>query len=350
MYPAAISVEANINISSARVMSDQVDVVTGFQVKAIYVVPSDGIDNSFDTNGYIAGILDEGNQYLHSQIGLQIPIDKSTSGYDIQFMKTKLSTAYLLSADNLGNELLSESLFLENPGTNRKDYIFFIDVNNLHNGLYCGYAYWNKLSAVVAIGQKCTGEGNGFKNYAAQTWPHELFHNFRVEHTLDDPCDFMHGTETPGTCPWNVTLTLDKGRTRYIGGSAQGQDLTKLRIWEGYTQRMDIRADCVLNPIPRSDGFKYAYCPTGTQTIGALTYCWQTYNSITLEEFVGGSWQSPGTGNHFTSPWGPDVSWECNAGFSAPWKDLTVTTPGISLYRWMRNGVESEQFKVIWVR
>lgn len=358
LYPAAQSVVAQIVISGSRVINDQPDTIDGFQVKAIYVVPSDGTDHSFDTNGYISRILDEGNAYLHAQIGLQVPIDKNVSGYDITFMRTKFSSSYLVAAANLTNELLVESLFLENPGVNRKNYIFFIDVDNLRNGNACGYAGKPGISAVVAIGQgsvngtTCTGKVRNFEDYAASSWAHELFHNLGVSHTPNDPCDFMRGNpETIGTCPAGSSLTLDKERSRYVGSSIQGQDILKLRVWEGYTQRVDLQANCSLNPVPRADGFKYGYCPTGTQTVGALTYCWQSYNSVELEEFVDGKWRSLGAGNHYKDPWGPDVSWSCSdAGYSAPWKQVAVTSPGISLYRWMRNGVESEQFKVIWVK
>ena len=353
LYVAALSVEASITISDARVTSDQPDTVTGFQVKAIYVVPSDGVDNSYDTNGYIAGILDEGNRYLRAQLGLQVPIDKNTTGYDIQFLKSKLSTAYFLTeASKLADELLVESMALETPGMNRKDYMFFIDVNSLKSGLYCGYAGKPDISAVVAIGKDCTGKSRNFENWAAATWPHELFHNFGVGHTPEDPCDFMRGSpETLGTCLWSTSLTIDKERTRYIGSSAQGQDILKLRVWEGYTQRVDFQANCFLNPVPRADGVNYAYCPTGTQTIGALKYCWSSISSVTLEEFVDGAWKSLGAGSHYSDPWGPNVSWKCSdTGYTAPWKQLTVTNPGISLYRWMINGSESEQFKVIWVK
>ncbi len=357
LYPAAQSVEATIVISGARVTSDQVDTVSGFQVKAIYVVPSDGVDHSYDINGFIAGILDEGNTYVKSQIGLQVPVDKSVVGYDIQFMKSKLSTAYILSAVYLTDELLSESLALETPSANRKDYIFFVDVNILRDGAACGYGTMPGISSVVAVGTRCTEKAYNFNNYAAHAWPHELFHNFGVDHTPDDPCDFMRGPATPGTCPWNGTHTIDKERTRYIGSSAQGQDILKLRVWEGYTEREDFQANCFLNPIPRADGVNYAYCPTGTQTIGAIKYCWKSISSVVLEEFVDGSWRSLGAGSHYSEPWGPKVfwtsapnTWKCLAGSTAPWKQLTVTTPGVSLYRWMINGSESEQFKVIWVR
>ena len=350
LYLAAQSVEATTIISSARMTSDQLDTINGFQVKAIYVVPSDGVDHSFDTNGYIAGILDEGNAYIRTQIGLQVPIDKSANGYDITFMKTKFSTSYLLSAANLDDDLLVESLFLENPGFNRKDYIFFIDVNYVLSNKFCGYAGKPGISAVVAIGPDCTGPSRNFNDWASATWVHELIHNFGVDHSANDPCDLMRGyPETVGTCPSASSLTIDIGRNRYVGSSAQGQDILKLPVWEGYTNK-DYWSRCYLNPIPRADGFKYAYCPTGTQTIGALTYCWKSFSSVVLEEFVDGAWRLVGAGSHYSDPWGPNVSWECNAGYSAPWKEVTVTTPKIALYRWIRNGVESEQFKVIWVK
>jgi len=351
LYGPANYVDASITISEVRVTSDQPDAVTGFQVHPIYVVPSDGVDHSYDTNGFIAGILDEGNSYVLSQIGYNLPIDRTATGYDIQYLKSNLSTADFQTTKNLTEKMLTESLALENPGTNRKDYIFFIDVTNLAAGQACGIGATPGMSAVVAIGTgvECTGNSFNFNNYAASTWPHELIHNFGVKHTLDDPCDFMRGAETPGTCPPSSTLTMDKERTRYVGSSAQGQDIMKLRVWAGHTDNLNLQADCSLDPVSRADGVNFAYCPTGTQIIGALKNCWNPINFVTLEELVNGQWISLGSGGSDPNPWGPDVSWTCGAGFSAPWKQLTVTTPGISLYRWMINGLESEQFKVIWV-
>jgi hypothetical protein len=181
------------------------------------------------------------------------------------------------------------------------------------------------------------------------SWLHELFHNFGVAHTLDTPCDLMTGAETPGTCPQDGQITIDKERTRYVTSSAQGQDIMKLRVWQGYTNKQNLQANCLLNPVSRADGIHYAYCPIGTQTIGALQNCWSSISSVSLEEFVNGQWTSLGAGQSYSDPWGPNVSWKCNPGFTAPWKQLTVTTPGTSLYRWLVNGAESEQFKVIWV-
>jgi hypothetical protein len=357
IYPVAQTVEASVTISDTRASGDQPDTISGFQIHAIYVVPADGTDHFYDTSGYIAGILDEGNNFLRSQIGFTVPIDRTAIGYDIQFMKSNLTTAEIKSSNDLSIKLLTDGEILDSPGSNRKDYIFFIDVNILGNGTACGSANAPGMSAVVAIGDtaspsgpRCTGNYLNFVNYASKSWPHELFHNFGVNHTLDSPCDLMSGAETPGICPQNGTITIDKEKTRYIGSSAQGEDIMKLRVWDGHTDQQNLQANCSLNPVPRADGINYAYCPTGTQTIGALTNCWNPINSVSLEEFVNGKWTSLGSGGSDPDPWGPNVSWKCSASFTAPWKQLTVTTPGISLYRWMVNGSESEQFKVIWVR
>ena len=349
-YVAAQPVEASIAVSGTRVTSDQTDVVTGFQIKAVYVIPFDGVDNSYDTNGYVSRILNEGNEYLYSQLKLRIPVDKTGVGYDIQFLKSKLPTSYFLTALDLTEKLLEESQSLETPGLNRKSYIFFIEVNGLMGGPACGYAPLHGMSAVVAIGAKCTGIYRNFKDLATLVWIHELTHNFGVEHTPGDPCDLMAGVpENSGTCSQNGVFTIDKGRAGYVGSSTQGQDILKLPVWEGYTGK-DSGSRCFLNPVPRADGFKYAYCPTGTQTIGALKSCWNSINSVVLEEFIDGAWKSLGAGSHYSDPWGPTVEWKCRTGYTAPLKQLTITTPGMSLYRWMLNGSESEQFKVIWVR
>ena len=356
-FEAAQAVDASIQISAERVSADQPDTISGFQVKVIYVVPSDGSDHNYDTSGYISSILDEGNSYLNSQIGLTLPIDHVGKGYDIQFLKSTLTTSSLRSSTGHVEELLSESEVLENPGSNRKNYIFFIDVPILKDGA-CGYAKISSITAVVAIGKSagsvsapCDGGFRNFVNQLSLVWLHEVFHSLGVNHSPDDPCDMMSGSpETTGTCPAGANLVIDKDRNRYVGGESQGVNLLKLRVWNGYTNRPDLRADCVLNPTPRADGFNYAYCPTGTQIIGALKNCYFSIRSISLQEFVNGTWVDLGSGSHYITPWGPRPIWSCVAGFSAPWKSLTIEKPGISLYRWMINGSESEQFKVIWVQ
>lgn len=143
---------------------------------------------------------------------------------------------------------------------------------------------------------------------------------------------------------------MDKERTRYVGTSVQGQDILKLRVWKGYTDNQNLQADCTLDPVSRQDGMHYAYCPTGTQTIGALTYCWSSISSISLEELVSGVWTSLGVGSQWNQPWGSRISWKCSdPNYAAPWKQITVNTPGIRHYRWVINGQPKEELNVIWV-
>ena len=353
-YESAQLVTSSIDIALARITADQPDLVTGFQIKVIYVGPSDGTDHSFDTNGYIAGILDEGNSYLKEQLGLQLPIDKTILGYDIQYLKSKTSAAEFMHSPGLLNQLLNELKAMEDPGANRKNYIFFVDVPTLKDGTACGYARRRGMVSIVAIGSACTGPSRSFQNFATLSWVHEIFHNFGVGH-FNDSCELMG---SPPTCTSNQRPTIDKERTRYVGAAAMGvgdtvlsQDILQLRVWDGYTSRTDFLANCILDPGTRSDGFHFAYCPTGTQTIGALTFCWQSITSDSLEEFINGNWVSLGSGSNWNEPWGARVAWKCdNPGYTAPWKQVTVTTAGVHHYRWIVNGRVGEELNVIWVQ
>lgn len=364
LIPAADPVTQSVEISTNRVTADLPDTVSGFQIKPVYVVPSDATDNSYDTNGYLTGILDEGNSYFNGQIGYTIPVDRTAAGYDIQYLKSQYSTEYLRTHEDSTDPsttdaslLLTEIKAMENPGDNRKDYIFFIEVPGF-DGKYCGYASTPGMSAIVAL-QNITATGicRGksapfFENYTSKTWVHELIHNFGVDHTMDDPCDLMAGGGSP--CTSTVKYTMDKERTRYVGvSSAQGPNILSLRVWQGHTSDMGLRADCILNPIARLDGVQYAYCPTGTRAIGELHSCWSSVSSVSLEELVGGVWVSQGAGNFFTKFWGgalpklvcPDPNYQYSV-----WKEVSVDNPGIRHYRWIVNGRVNEELNIIWVR
>ncbi|MDP1719972.1 MAG: hypothetical protein Q8L08_03095 [Candidatus Nanopelagicaceae bacterium] len=362
---SAADVSATTEISADRVMADLPDTISGFQVKAVYVVPSDGVDNFKDTNGYLASVLDGGNSYLKGQLNLTVPIDRTSVGYDIQYLKSSYSTEYLSTHADAspkqtsdGYVLLDEIKAMENPGDNRKDYIFFLEVPGL-GGNYCGIADHPGMVAIVAIeniapDKICTGKSPPyFDDYVSKTWVHELFHNFGVGHTVDDPCDLMAGTpETLGTCTSTTKYTLDKERTRYVGAAAQGVDILKLRVWDGYTANMDLAANCVTDLVPRVDGFLYAYCPTGTRAIGALTMCWNNVSSISLDELVGGIWKTLGSGEHYTKFWGGELAkWNCDKpGYTNPWKTVTVDIPGVRHYRWLINDQVVQEMNIIWVK
>lgn len=362
--PEADSVTQSVEISTVRVTADLPDTFAGFQIKPVYVVPSDATDNAYDTNGYLTDILDEGNSYLQSQIGYSVPIDRTIAGYDIQYLKSQYSTEYLRTHEAAAGQssdasvLLTEIKAMENPGDNRKDYIFFIEVPGFE-AQYCGYAATPGNSAVIALQNVSdTGTCRGasalpFRSYTSKTWIHELIHNFGVDHTPDDPCDLMYGGGGSARCPADAAITIDKEGTRYVGtSSSQGPNIVGLRVWQGYTQDLSRNADCILNPVARVDGIGYAYCPTGTRPIGELTYCWSGVDSVSLEEMVGGVWVLLGTGNYNSKLWGGDLSGKACGDPNYPvavWKEVTVDTPGIRHYRWTVNG-QIMQMNVIWVK
>ena len=364
--PEANMVTQSVEISTVRFTKDLPDTISGFQIKPIYVVPSDAIDNAYDTNGYLTSILDEGNNYLKDQIGLSVPIDRTTTGYDIQYLKSQYSTEYLRThagaTDNSTTDasvLLTEILAMENPGDNRKNYIFFIEVPGF-NGDSCGYAQIPGIAAVVALENvsdtgTCKGESAApFRNFTSRTWIHELVHNFGIKHTLDDPCDLMFGGDNSARCPGDVAITVDKERTRYVGTStAQGSDILKLRVWQGHTTDAGLTADCFVNPVTRVDRISYAYCPTGTRPIGEIDRCWQTINSVSFEELIGGIWVSQGSGNYSSKTWGGGLPNYGSCGSNFPysaWNEVTVQNPGIHHYRWVVNGQTGTQLNIIWVR
>ena len=365
--PEATTVTQSVEISTTRVTADLPDTVSGFQIKPVYVVPSDATDNASDTNGYLTDILNEGNNYLKDQIGYSVPIDSTATGYDIQYLKSQYSTEYLrtheaASANSTSDAsvLLTEIKAMENSGDNRKDYIFFIEVPGF-DGQYCGYAATPGIAAVVALENvsdtgTCKGESAApFRNYTSKTWIHELIHNFGVDHTKDDPCDLMYGGALSARCPSSSPLTVDKERTRYVGtSSSQGPNLLSLRVWQGHTADAGLTANCFIDPVARLDGIQYAYCPTGTRNIGELNSCWASVSSVALQELVAGVWIDLGTGNYFTKFWGGDLpEFTCldptHYQYTV-WKEITVDTPSIRRYRWIVNGRVNETLNVIWVK
>jgi hypothetical protein len=353
-FPAAKELLRTLEISSDRVTADLPDAVSGFQIKAIYVVPSDGTDHAYDTNGTLKSVLDDGLSYLKDQLGLQIPIDSTATGYDIGFMKSTKSSQYFLTTSGSYAELLKESAVLNAPGSNRKNYIFFVDTDTIIDSGYCGEAPRPGMVAVVAIGlAECGKQTNHFSNYASQTWVHEIFHNFGVGHVADS-CDVMTGGQTTDgpTCPVGELHTIDVKRNMYVGADIYGADISRLRVWTGYTSDMNLLADCIVTPTnaPGPNGYQFSYCPTGTQTIGPASFCWTNVDSVSLEQLVNGTWVSLGAGQASVQPWGTRVDWKCGtAGYSAPSIQLTVNSPGTVRYRWLINGRVGEEMEIVWV-
>lgn len=153
-----------------------------------------------------------------------------------------------------------------------------IDIDSFKYDTACGYAGIPGMYSVVAVGSgrvsgtNCVGQSLQLKDYVSHTWVHKVFHNLGVEHSTNDSCDLMRGSSS-SYC--STSWTIDKDRDRYVGSDKQGVNVLSLRVWKGYVNDSKLRATCnlIYSSINKSDGLRYAVCPTGTQVIGALTYC-----------------------------------------------------------------------------
>ncbi len=353
----AETVSQTITIVLARSTIDRPDTVDGWQLHAIYVQPADALDRKVDVNGYLATALTEGNTYLSKQLGLTMPIDRTDAGFDIRFIKSKYSSDQIMAMEPTQlPALMTELKPTDSPGQNRKNYVFFVDVPML-NGNYCGWADRPGMAAVVAIGKPladakfvCTGAGHGFNDYVTKTWVHEVFHNLGVEHN-NDACDLMYAG--PEQCAGNYTI--DAQRRLYVGSSIGGADITRQRVWVGYTANTGLRADCYVHmeQYPRTDATPYVYCPVGTHPIGTML-CYTAVSTAELQQLVNGVWTTIASGNRYYKPWGEEIDFACTNpsypdGF---WASVTVTTPGTVRYRWLLNNFvqNDEVFDVIYLR
>lgn len=339
-----------------RQTTDQPDLLSGFQIKPFYVVPSDGTDRHLDTDGTLDHALTEGDAFLQQQIGYHLQVDQRTDGYDIEYLHSQYTTAQL-SAPNADQMLMAEAHVMDDPGSNRKHFLFFIEVPSFSGGSTnaCGYGDTPGLIAEVAVadgptadGSTCTGSDLGFTTITSALWVHEVLHTLGVTHTFDDPCDLMY-TQL-GICP--NAYVLDPKHVRYVGAAVQGVNLLTLRVWAGHAADPGLRADCDLPAatLPRSNGRNYAYCPTGTQTIGELAHCWSPAPTAQLQALVDGTWTAVGSVQASSQPWGPAVALSCaDAGFLAASARVTRSSPGIVTYRWLISGTVDETFDVIWV-
>ena len=357
-FKPAASIKATVKVTAVtRNMIDQKDSFSGFQIHPIYVVPADATDRQLDINGGIAALLDEGNAFLKREIGATLPIDSTTSGYDIDFMKSKYSAQSIMDMKpSQLKYMMNELMPFNTPSANRKDYVFFIDVPAL-NSNYCGWADMPGLAAVVALGgpadtkHKCSGTGGGLKDYASKTWVHEVFHNLGVAHT-PTVCDLMYVGST--TCTGN--FRIDAARKLYVDAtSSYGPDVLSERVWTEQTSSGALSSPCYVNldDYLRNDSVPFAYCPTGTVLVGDHIACYdKLLTSATLQKLVDGAWVEVGPGVIVSKPWGDAVDFSCSGTYPVgPSASVTQTTPATIRFRWQISKTQfGDPFDVIFAK
>lgn len=238
-FAAAAPVTRSVTVTWPRNTTDQPDVSGGYQLHFVYVVPADGVDRGYDTDGTIKTWIDEGQAFMQSQLGLRFPIDTASGVYDIQFLKSRYTAAQLTSAFVSGRScddadgLISREIGVEcisrfgAPYTSMKYYVYLVDVPDIARS-YCGYAGTPGNVSVVAVGpnSNCSGPGEGFKSWVVKVWLHEVFHGLGIEHAPSGACDLM----SPGSSGCKA-FTIDSQRRYYVGTTALGVDILTLNFW-----------------------------------------------------------------------------------------------------------------------
>lgn len=344
--------EAPVSEIDGRSLIDQPDAISGFQVKPVFIVPSDGLDTMQDVNGAIETAINQGNEFLLQTIGKTLPIDMTLDGQmDIGFVRSSLTQTELSELDYGGfylSDLVDGTEFV-NLTKNRKVIAFFADIPR--TGDYCGLADTPGYVSITLMQGDCAGPAHGMDNYFSKTWVHEVFHNFGVEH-VGESCDLMQSTyDYPDSepCYTSSNLTIDVSRSNYFGNEDLELDIARMQIWNGSN----------LLPASAVSACQWTYkegfvirgtilCTVGVVQLGPADGCWYEIDRASLQEFKNGSWVNIGIAKSSTDPWGDKDFYSCFRSTSVgPTIELQASEAGTRWFRWVVNGTTEVPFRVI---
>lgn len=231
LFSSMSLVSAQTSNTLPRSTIDRPDELAGYQIRLIYVVPSDRQDGQLDEKGYLNTWISQINNQTKKQIGLTPRFDKFEGKYDIGFLKSKHTVKELSTFE--GNDLLLKEL--PNSETLKLKGIGFIIDGKTDSLSYCGYAGRPGSSFVAYLGKDCWEDTPGYNEREKWTWVastilHEWLHNLGVEHTCVED-ELMHGAGCEAVSTGNMN-SIDAKRENYIRASKSGVDVSLLPVWE----------------------------------------------------------------------------------------------------------------------
>jgi hypothetical protein len=339
--------ETELTFANPRSLTDQPDAVKGLQVKPLYLIPSDGVDQYLDLNGQIARFLDEGNAFMDRGIGKRFAIDRLADGsYDIGFIKSEKSLAEiyeLRESDESAISSLIDGTPFATLGSNRKILAIFFDGPGTDE--FCGLGDKPGRYSIIATQGDCSGPANGMNHFESQVWVHEVLHNLGVDHVAE-PCDLMGSYEDFGTTPCyrDELVTIDTQNRYYVNSRTAGVDILKSGVWENDNLRPNgVKGSC--EPVSR-DYWSQVVCSTGKVQLGPRMWCWADVETAQLQVLRKGKWSNLAKGKGSRTPWGNKELWSCDKGYESPTASITPKATD-SWYRWVANGKAELPFKLL---
>ncbi len=219
---------------AVRTSVDRPDQSSLLQVKALYVVPSDGLDRQLDVNGRIATSVESVQRWFEAQGGKRLRFDTFDGSLDVAFLRLTSTTAQIEAlASPLG--ALRDALVAAGFTDPKKSYVMFYE--GQQPGV-CGSAYRpGRQAGIYLHTPNCDEIGMSLTSprWMDYTVIHEIFHNLGAVpdcapntsasgHVGDQPNDLMYS----GPLPRPLPRVLDANRDDYWGhGRADCTDLTR---------------------------------------------------------------------------------------------------------------------------
>ncbi len=214
-----------------RATADRADDVSGPQIHALYVVPADGADRAFDTDGTVAASVANWQAWFKSQtLGGGLRLDTSAGELDVSFHRLSLTDRALSDRGLSIRDAIEQALRRAGFDQPNKVYAVYYDGSTT---AACGGGAWPPalpgnvaaiyLRATYVAGLPCyiptlSRQGLQIMDFAIL---HEVLHTMgfvptcaphhtRNGHVSDDPRDIMYA----GDEPWRPAV-LDVGQDDY---------------------------------------------------------------------------------------------------------------------------------------
>lgn len=235
-----------IGYSSVRSTKDLTDDTRGYAVHVMYVLPSDGVDHHYDTNGAIARSVSSWEYWLCGQTGGKgLKLDTRKGKLDVTFVRLNATDNAIMTGADSWYQNSSSNPYVRDDIEARLRKLRVISSNKLYAIYYDGHSNWScgggawpptlpgqvaaeymqggRLGDVPCENNQPIGTDPTAPGYLDFDILHELMHTLGLVpstaphltlagHVSDTPTDLMWA----GNQPWGLpNLVLDYGNDDY---------------------------------------------------------------------------------------------------------------------------------------